>query len=126
MDPSNSYVPPISFEELYQAGRLSMPYAEVYEEGYGPLGDPTEVSVDLSTRVRPSRCPASAMSASKAKPKTSASSRKMASGAIRCLSPIPGFSSIPKRLRMKGPNGIQTVSRSGSGISELPALQSVM
>ena len=47
MDPSNSYIPPISFEELYQAGRLSMPYAEVYEEGYGFLGDPTEVSVEL-------------------------------------------------------------------------------
>jgi hypothetical protein len=40
------YVPPISFQELHQAGRLSMPGAEAYEEGYGPLGDPTGTPQD--------------------------------------------------------------------------------
>jgi hypothetical protein len=39
---SDGYVPPISFQELHEAGRLSMPGAEAYEEGYGPIGDPTD------------------------------------------------------------------------------------
>lgn len=38
-DQVGGYLPPISFEELHQAGRLSMPFAEEYAEGYGPLGD---------------------------------------------------------------------------------------
>jgi len=39
VDASGGYLPPISFQELHQAGRISMPYAEEYSEGYGPLGD---------------------------------------------------------------------------------------
>ena len=42
-----NYVPPISFQELHEAGRLSMPGAEEYQEGYGPLGDPSEASTDV-------------------------------------------------------------------------------
>ncbi|MBS1839019.1 MAG: hypothetical protein JST64_15095 [Actinobacteria bacterium] len=38
----NEYLPPISFSELYEAGRLSLPGADAYAEGYGPLGDPCE------------------------------------------------------------------------------------
>lgn len=38
----NEYLPPISFAELYEAGRLSLPGAEAYAEGYGPIGDPCE------------------------------------------------------------------------------------
>ena len=44
----DGYVPPISFQELHRAGRLSMPGAEAYEEGYGPLGDPTDVVSELN------------------------------------------------------------------------------
>lgn len=48
MDPSETnYIPPISFEELYRAGRLTTPFADVYEEGYGPLGDPSDNLVEL-------------------------------------------------------------------------------
>jgi len=46
VDSSGGYLPPISFQELHQAGRISMPYAEEYSEGYGPLGDS---SLDGST-----------------------------------------------------------------------------
>lgn len=45
-DDHESYVPPISFQELHEAGRLSMPGAEAYEEGYGPIGDPSAASPD--------------------------------------------------------------------------------
>jgi len=39
---NHEYLPPISFAELYEAGRLSLPGADAYAEGYGPLGDPCE------------------------------------------------------------------------------------
>lgn len=39
---NNGYLPPISFAELYEAGRLALPGADAYAEGYGPLGDPCE------------------------------------------------------------------------------------
>lgn len=42
---SNDYLPPISFAELHEAGRLSMPGADAYTEGYGPIGDPVERQV---------------------------------------------------------------------------------
>ena len=42
----DGYVPPISFEELRDAGRLSMPGAEAYDEGYGPIGDPSDPAQD--------------------------------------------------------------------------------
>lgn len=38
----NEYLPPISFAELCEAGRLSLPGADAYAEGYGPVGDPSE------------------------------------------------------------------------------------
>jgi hypothetical protein len=46
--PTDGYVPPISFQELHDAGRLSMPGAEAYEEGYGPLGDPSDATPDAA------------------------------------------------------------------------------
>ena len=45
---TEGYVPPISFQELHEAGRLSIPGAEEYQEGYGPLGDPSEVLIDVA------------------------------------------------------------------------------
>lgn len=45
---AGGYVPPISFQELHEAGRLSMPGAEEFQEGYGPIGDPSEVSTDAA------------------------------------------------------------------------------
>lgn len=41
-DSPNEYLPPISFAELCDAGRLSLPGADVYAEGYGPIGDPCD------------------------------------------------------------------------------------
>ncbi|UDY36908.1 hypothetical protein [Dermatobacter hominis] len=45
------YVPPISFQELHEAGRLSMPGAEAYEEGYGPIGEATDASQEPTDRL---------------------------------------------------------------------------
>lgn len=66
-DGAGGYVSPISFQELHQAGRLSMPFAEEYAEGYGPLGDtyndgstvtdstdPLEAFVDVWAHAGPS------------------------------------------------------------------------
>lgn len=39
---THEYLPPISFAELCEAGRLSLPGADAYAEGYGPIGDPCE------------------------------------------------------------------------------------
>lgn len=43
-DVTGDYVPPISFQELHDAGRLVLPGADAYDEGYGPIGDPGDVT----------------------------------------------------------------------------------
>lgn len=48
---SGTYLPPISFQELHEAGRLVMPGADLYAEGYGPLGDPAETMSDPTDRL---------------------------------------------------------------------------
>lgn len=44
-DRPSGYVPPISFEELHAAGRIVLPGADVEADGYGPLGDPSELTI---------------------------------------------------------------------------------
>ena len=48
---SDNYLPPISFQELHEAGRLVMPGAESYTEGFGPIGDPADSSFEPTDRL---------------------------------------------------------------------------
>ena len=45
-DRLRGYVPPISFQELHDAGRILLPGADIEADGYGPLGDPSDAPIE--------------------------------------------------------------------------------